>query len=288
MTSRTKLLGAVGFAGLAVAAIAGQAVQKLVVDGTVISTNVTQVNGRYEVPLDDIAKYFGYAVGISGTEATLTRVATPTTATPTATTSTTTTDNNLQASQVASSIATASPLTSQSMTVQPKLPTNISVGMGKAASVNGFEYTVTAIKDSGASYKDVFDQRGRAFRPKWKTDSLVVIDIEVTNRGTNPRPALLPSEADITVFDGNKIGYLATAVDKRQTSDAVTTSTDDYGTSSDGANSGLVLAPGGTIHFAAIASMPKGNQVANVTIKIPASATDDSDTPRTIVTVSRN
>jgi len=283
MTSFAKYVGAACFAGLAVAAFAGRAVQQLMIDGNVVSSNVTQANGRYEVPVDDVAKYFGYTVSINGAQATLTKIPVPAPSNPGATV-----DSGILAGQTISSTSSTTATSSgQSMLSRQQPPTNISVVMGKSASVNGFDYVVASIQNAGSSYKDLYDQRGRLLHPRWKTDCLIVINFEVTNRGTAPAQAIIPGSAGITIFDGKRIGYQATALDQRQSSDVITAGSDDYSSYSESGTSNLVLGPGGTMHFAAIASVPKGDRVTSVIIQVPTGATDSSGQTGAIVTVER-
>jgi hypothetical protein len=163
-------------------------------------------------------------------------------------------------------------------------PVKISASVGKTASVDGIDYTVTSIQLAGPKYKQMYDQRSSTIHARWKTDSLVVINMEETNRGSSPVAAMLPASSDITIFDSNKIGYHATYLDVRQPSD-VAGEDSNYDFTPSGGGSGLLLGPGGTIHFAVIASAPMGDQITTVMMNVPAHG--GSMPSGAVVTISR-
>jgi hypothetical protein len=167
--------------------------------------------------------------------------------------------------------------------------TQITATVGQTASVNGFDYAVNSIKSVGPKYIDMYDQRGTPLHPKWKTDTLVVVDISETNRGTTAVPAPTSGWFDISVFDGQKIGYRASYLDMMRSSDVVTADNgeEDMYSQADTGSSNLMIGPGGTLHFAAIASVPKDRHINSVMISVSPGGSGSSNGPSAIVTVNQ-
>jgi len=146
----------------------------------------------------------------------------------------------------------------------------VSVGLRQNTSVGGFDYAVTGFRDVGTRYKQTYDQRGTTVHPLFGSDSLVLVNIAETNHGDRPVPAVLPDLDTITVFDRTGIGYVAAYMDVRQTPD-VRDSSDIWSREFPGGGSdfNLMLAPGGTLRFAVLASVPKNDPVTSVVWSFP-------------------
>jgi hypothetical protein len=305
-TNRILSFGAIG--ALAVAAYAIQTSHQLTVDGTVVSNSVVFENGRYMVPVRDIAKYFGYKEDRNGGNPILTRTgaaqsllgggttvpgATPTTAAPSAVPVPPATQVPVPASEIPPLATTSGPLnpatpTWSSLTPMipspgspvtaatanlfpsaPAAPTAYTATVGQSTAINDFSYSVDSIQDVGNKYKLAYDQRGTTLHPTFKTDSLVVVNMTVTNTGSQPISPVVPGMADFTVFDSSKVGYPAGYVDIRQSTDLVNGGGDStYDIAPSVGGSDVVLAPGGKVRFAVIASIPAGKRVGMVTIHL--------------------
>jgi hypothetical protein len=299
MTKFTTVFG-IGALALTASAVAMQAARQLIIDGNVVSTGIKQEDGHYWVSLDDVDKYFGYSMAVDNGKVTLTKNSTApngslpapvpatasTTTTPAlgATTNASSTDTTpvLSSDNPAASTVGLAPGAAQSfagtgtvvnrtdMTMTPQVNL-ISVSVGQNASVNGFDYKVDDIRPVGATYKQVFDQRGNSLHAKYKSDTLVVVDIEETNQGTSPIQAFLPEVGGVTVYDGQKVGYAASGIDVRQSGDLIEQPGSDLDVAMDvpyESLQGLTLGKGGTLRFAAIASVPKGVQISGVSIDV--------------------
>jgi hypothetical protein len=169
----------------------------------------------------------------------------------------------------------------------PNLPqknqTEIKVGLNEDASVGGFDYRVTSIKPVGGSYKDTFDQRGTQLHAKFKSDSLVVVTIQETNRGDKPMSAFIPDPGVISLYDANKVGYLASDIDVRQSTNTVKKSSDVGLDLPDDTAATVMLGPGGTLEFAVIASVPGNDQIKSVVIQASGSNQNGSPASASVV-----
>jgi hypothetical protein len=319
MTRLNRFLGLGGLAALAVGALAAQAARQLVIDGKVVSSDVTQEGGHYMVPLDELASGIGYTLTVNDNQAVLTKISSPApvSSNPLQNSVSATDTSSGSAQQFANSPGAVQPSINPPVTppppvtpvvppsgdtigtpapanfanmfpnlTQPQAPLQISTSMGQAASFAGFDYRVTGIREVGDRYKNVYDQRGQTLHPQWKTDTLVVIDVEVTNEGPKPVQAFLPSSSDITVFDNQHIGYHAITLDIRQSPNVVGSDSDAYGDDYlDTGSSDFMLGQGGTIHFAAIASLPKNDSVSSVMLNLAPGSSDTSNAAGAVITV---
>jgi len=304
MAKMTMVLGLGAVAMLAVSALAAQAARELVIDGRVVSPDVKQEDGHYWVSLDDVGRYFGYFVSVNQSQVNLTKIPTapvpgtvitpPTGATP----ATLQGSANPAATEMAVQTGAAQQFATGTGTDVNRAdwdtrarPNQITVSLGQTASIDGVDYKVTDIREAGATYKNTFDQRAGTLRAKYKTDTLVVVDIEETSHRAMPMPAFIPGADGITVFDGQKVGYAATGLDVRQAADLVqksTSSSDDVEgmDASYAGASGLMLGSGGTLRFAAIASVPGHDPITSVVINVTNSGIAENQTG-TMVTVNR-
>lgn len=309
MTKLTTTLFLCGISSVAAFAIVAQATRHLVIDGTNASDNVIQKDGRYWVPVDDMARYFGYSLTVDQNGATMTRVGSKTTGggqtpvpqtAPVGTIVPGTADPNVQPPNLGNG-PTVAPAAGVPMTgaaqqfanstyttqTQPAPPTQIKVGIGQDASVGGFDYRVDDIRPVGSRYKEQFDQRGRTVHPRFKSDSLVVLDIQETNRGTQPFTAYIPEPSQISVFGKDGVGYEASFADVRQSEDVVDGSwASDYDMYQEyNLTAGSIsLAPGGTLRFAVVASVPSNDPIESVSLSLNGTGSNGSPSD-TIVTV---
>jgi hypothetical protein len=322
MTKYNRLLGLGGVTALAVAALAVQASHQLIIDGNTVSSNVIQSGDQYLVPVDDIAKALGYRVTTSAGNVTLTKnqagsvnpMSNPYALglggnqTPQMTTGNLAIEGSPSQSPGESRAQTfggassalptpaipGTPITTATLNLFPQSqpsPFQISSHVGTATTVNGLEYTVEGFKTAGAKYKLVYDQKATLIHPNFKSDTLEVVDMTVANGGSKPVRAATPGASDVTVFDTNKIGYPASFLDIRQSSDAVGGDSS-YDLESDSGTPNLILGPGGKLHFSVIASMPEGKTLSYVTISVHSgSPYGSSDTPAntagTMITVKQ-
>jgi hypothetical protein len=315
-THRIFSFGVVG--ALAVAAYAVQASHQLTIDGSLVSTSVTFEHGRYLVPVDDIAKYLGDTEKTNGGNPILTHQtangavvapgATPTTtvdagvklpptpqdpvpANVTPPVSTTPGPLNPGTSTFPTIAVPGTPISTANSNLLPSAPvapTQLTSTIGQGTAVGGFTYTVDSIQDVGNKYKLEHDQHGATIHPTFKSDSLVVVNLSVTNSGTQPISPVVPGMADITVFDSEKLGYPAGYLDMRQSSELVEAGGDSSYDIAPGGGTGVVLAPGGTLHFAAVASVPSGSHVSFVTLHVGGQAMTGSSTPQdSVITINR-
>jgi|GEM_PF-5120560 len=304
MTKLTTILSIGGLA-LAASALAVQASRQLVIDGKTVQSQIKQEDGHYWVALDDMAKYFGYAMTVTDSQVTLARQpvlnpsqqpnqaalnqaaqSSPGSApvlgamTSNSTTETTPTPNanNPAAAQLGTEPGAAQQFTTTTGTIVNRTdlttavkPNLIAVPLGQVASVSGLDFKVTDVHEVGPSYKDRYDQRGTTLHARYKTDTLAIAEIEETNRGQTPVQAFMPQIANVTLFDSQQMGFSSTALDIRQTDDVIQNGTSDV----EGemqvpyeSNPAITLGPGGTMRFAAIASVPKDVSITGASLDV--------------------
>ena len=284
---------------LAVAASAAQEVTELTNNGQVVSRHVTLVNGQLMVPIRDVATYFGYKLSVSNGTAQLRQnpsaldqgnsglaqplVPSPATGVPgnglTPVSPLTTSDGltppvspMINGQTAPTALTGVGQYAQQGLfpTTQPTQPVTLTETLGSAAGFGGFDYKVDSIDEAGNRYKTVYDQRGETFHPSWRDDKLVVINMTVSNTGQQAAYPPLPGSYAATVFDDQKIGYPATYFDVRQ---AAQPDNNNYGSQWDIApiqtDQNLLLAPGGKIRYAMIASVPKDRTVTQVLFDLP-------------------
>lgn len=287
MAKLTATLSLCAASSVVAFALVFQTGRRLLIDGNDVSDNLVQRDGRYWVPVDDVARYFGYGVTIDQNGATLTRTGSSTTGNsqvpipptaPVGTIAPATGNPNVPPPNLGNgpTVAPASGVppvgapqvfSNTSMVYQPEVtvpPTQIKVGLGQTASVNGFDYRVADIRPVGSRYKEQFDQRARTLHAKYRSDSLVVVDIDETNRGTEPVQAVVPDPSQVSVYGPDGVGYEASFIDVRQSPQAVDGSWgyeyDMYREFDLSANA-VSLAPGGTLRFAVVASVPSNDPI---------------------------
>jgi hypothetical protein len=272
---------------LGMAAFGGQSVTELTDNGQVVSSHLTLLNGQLMVPVRDIATYLGYGLSISNGTAQL-KHSTPapdlgTTGLPEPfvppTLSTATPAPPAVTPPAPSPTTLGIPLASgptganQNWGLFPTTPAappvTLSATLGNSAGFNGFDYKVDSVSDAGAHYKTVYDQRGIVYHPDWKDEKLVVINVTVSNTGQQPSTPPMPGSFGVTVFDDQKIGYPANDFDVRQTFQPNGNDTN-YEIMPAAGDQNLLLAPGGMLHYALVASLPKDHRVTQVMFNLPA------------------
>jgi hypothetical protein len=150
---------------------------------------------------------------------------------------------------------------------QAPMPTLVTVSVGQDASVSGYSYKVVGIRDVGREYKQTYDQRGNKIHPRFKTDTLVAVDIEETNGGTQPVTAFIPGPAAVSVVDSQKVGYQASYLDIRQATD-LSSGDSSYDIEMPYENGTMTLLPGGTVRFAVVASVPANDPVTGAVLEL--------------------
>lgn len=271
LRKQTITLGVIALATAAFAVT--QTASQLLIDGQTASTNVQNVNGHLMVPVDDVARALGYSVQTANGTVNLTKIGAGMTGGAAAQTLN---PGALQGVPTSTLSPMGTPVTTP--------PANIDVNVGADANYGGFTYRVTSIKEAGGEYKQQYDQRGQRLRPRYGADKLVVVNMSVTNSGSTTTYPWTPSGDEAAVFDDQKVGYPLSGVDIMQTPDVTTPGSFDvlptYG------NRSVQLAPGGTLQFALVASLPKDRNVSQVVLNVPASAmTNYSSTTATSATL---
>jgi len=293
-------LGLFGAGVVVASAVVAQANRSFVVDGTVVGTDVLQEKGRYWVPLDDVGRYFGYFVSVNPSQANLTKI--PTAPTPNQGGQTGPNQSAAPSGPSGGIPATsppASPTGSAQQFVsgtgsqvntgpsgQAQSGADITVGLNQNASVGGFDYGVTEIRDAGPQYREAFDQRASLLHAKYKSDALVVVVIHETNRGDKPVQAIIPDASTISVFDSKKVGYAATNIDVRIAAAVIDKSSSLALDIPDDQTNNITLGPGGTLEFAAIASVPAGDTIQGVILNITGSDVN-GNAGGAVITVNR-
>jgi hypothetical protein len=311
MTAKLVSIFGLSLVTVAIATSIVQGVSQLTMNGQVVSSKVKLVDGQLMVPVRDIATFFGYDVRISGSTAQLSRNApydqgtsglpqplvSPTTAgTPQAPLPAPVPSTDTIAPAMPN---LAQPMQGTTSAFQPAnqglfpntpvaSPTALTGTVGAPTGFGDFAYSVEKITDVGGKYRTVYDQRGETFSPFWKDDKLVAVTLLVTNTGKQAESPLLPGAFSVTVFDSQKVGYPANYFDVRQTSPMEDTN---YGSpqwdiAPIQSDQGLLLAPGGSIRYAVVASVPKDMQVSQVLISLPAGS-DSTKAGGALLTVSK-
>jgi hypothetical protein len=82
------------------------------------------------------------------------------------------------------------------------------------------------------------------------------------------------------VFDETKVGYPITGVDVRQASGVQTN--DSFFAPMASSMGSVLIAPGGSVEYALIASIPKERKVSQVVLNLPASASETNTSGATV------
>jgi hypothetical protein len=145
-------------------------------------------------------------------------------------------------------------------------PTIVSAKLNESFTLGSLQYQVVKVTPGLSSYLLQHDQRGARLTPGYKTDRLVVVDVEVTNPSAMPAaftglsPALVDSEGAMTnhaQWDVRQQSFVRATGESAGAAMRFdySTSTDDNGSYGD-ASGAVMVAPGGHVRFALIFSEP--------------------------------
>lgn len=250
MRKYRKSLVVVGVLAVAAAVWAAQDAPILVVDGKTVSSNLKTSDGTLMVPVRDLASAMGYEVRESTGRIELVRTGT-------------------------SSFSTSG-MAPQSFgdLSAPRPKAALSAATGEEVAYGAFSHRLVSIAYPGREYRQEFDARRRKLRAPFDQEQLVVLRMSVTNRGTVAAYAPTPSSFGASVFDDAKVGYPVTGVDVRQAS-GVQMDDSLYAASSSSFGS-VMIAPGGTLEYALVASLPKASKASQVVLNLPSSPQETS------------
>lgn len=228
----------------------------LVVDGKTVSSNLKQTDGTLMVPVRDLASAMGYEVRESTGRVELVRLG-----------------------STAFSTSGMAPQTFGDISA-PRPKASLSAVAGDEIAYGAFSHRLISVTYPGREYRQEFDSRRRKLRAPFGEEQLVVLRMSVTNRGKEAAYAPTPSTFGASVFDDAKVGYPITGVDARQAS-GVQTDDSLYASSSSSLGS-VLIAPGGTLEYALVASLPKSSKVNQVVLNLPTSPLETSTSGATV------
>jgi hypothetical protein len=258
MRNFRKAYFVVGAAAVAAAVWAVQDAPILMVEGKTVSSNLRQADGTLMVPVKDLATAFGYEVKESTGRIELVRTA--------------------GTAGFSTSGMAALPFSD----FAPKPKATFSAQTGEEVAYGGFSHRLIGITYPGREYRQEFDSRRQRFKAPYGEEQLVVLRMSVTNQSGKAAYAQTPSTFGVSVFDESKVGYPVTAIDARQATGVQTN--DSYLAPMASTMGSVLLAPGGSVEYALIASMPKTSKASQVVLNLPASSSDPT-TSGAIVTL---
>lgn len=256
MRNFRKAYFVVGAVAVAAAVWAVQDAPILVMEGKTVSSNLRQADGTLMVPVKDLATAFGYEVRESTGRVELVR--------------------NTGTSGFSSSGMAALPFTD----FAPKPKADLTARMGEDVAYGGFSHRLVSIMYPGREYRQEFDSRRQRFKAPYGEEQLVVLRMSVTNRSEKAAYAQTPSTFGVSVFDESKVGYPVTAIDARQATGVQTN--DSYFAPMASTMGSVLLAPGGSVEYALIASLPKASKASQVVLNLPSSASETSTSGATV------
>lgn len=228
----------------------------LVMEGKTVSSNLRQADGTLMVPVKDLATAFGYEVRESTGRIELVRT------------------NPLGGFTSGGAAA----MTFSDFTPRPKATLNARTG--EDATYGGFTHRLVSVAYPGREYRQEFDSRRQKLKAPYGEEQLVVLRMSVTNQGTQAAYAPTPTSFGASVFDESKVGYPITGVDVRQASGVQMN--DSFYASSPASMGSVLIAPGGSVEYALIASIPKASKVNQVVLNLPSSASEKSTSGATV------
>jgi hypothetical protein len=257
-----KLFVVVGVVAVAAAVWAAQDTPILIMEGRTVSSNLRMSDGTLLVPVRDIATAFGYEVREGTGRVELVR-------------------SGASLGLSTSGVATM-PFNGTLGLTAPRPRAELSSKTGEDVAYGNFAHRLIGVTYPGREYRQEFDSRRRKLRAPFDQEQLVVVRMSVTNRGTQTATAPTPTAFGASVFDETKVGYPVTAIDARQ---AGGVQSDDPLIVTNGASAGSVLlAPGGSVEYALVASIPRDRKVSQVLFNLSAPATETA-TSGALVTI---
>ncbi|MGV3618948.1 MAG: hypothetical protein ACO1SV_26780 [Fimbriimonas sp.] len=261
MRINRKSLVVVGVVAAAAAVWAAQDAPILIMDGRTVSSNLRQADGTLMVPVRDVATALGYEVRESTGRIELVRNA-----------SGGGLGNQGSAFPPPAFVPSSGIGTGSFSSFTPRPRAELSSRLGEDVSYGGFTHRLVAVTYPGREYRQEFDPRRRKLRAPFGEEQLVVLRMSVTNNGNEAAYAPTPSTFGASVFDETKIGYPVTAVDARQ---AGGVQSNDSLIATNGQSVGnILLAPGGSVEYALVASVPKERKVTQAVLNLPSSPRD--------------
>ncbi len=259
--------------GLASVAVGWQgAVNQLLANGQVVSTNLKTVDGTLMVPVKDVASYLGGGLQIQNGTATI------------AGTGNTNALGTTPAGNPITGMTTGSVGSFTPNFTPPKAPEarEVTTKVGETVDTGGLSFQVVGVEEPKGSYRTQNDPRQRRISPRLKDERLVVVRMRVENRSDETRRPVLPSGLDIALFGEDGVGVPLTAIDVRPIGnpDLGPDLGSDFGSYQ--TLDAPILAPKGAFEFAMVFSLPKDRTPNRLTVALPAVSADTGGTNVTV------